>query len=80
LSRVLGNAVDGKLLAGLILFGYFPMSYKYLKILGVKSKEKVNSPKINNQSPGNQWLTLNMTPKLVKENAIAPVINANFFI
>ena len=37
-------------------------------------------PTTNNQSAGCQWLILNKTPKLVKENDSAPVMNANFFI
>jgi len=62
------------------LFDYFPLSYKYLKILGMNNKEKIPIPTINIISAGCQWFILNMTPKPVNENDIAPVINANFFI
>jgi hypothetical protein len=63
-----------------LLFVHFPLSYKYLKILGLNNKEKTPSPTTINKSAGCQWFILNMTPKLVNENENAPVINANFFI
>jgi hypothetical protein len=69
----------GLLWAGLI-FNYFSLLYKYLKILGMNNKEKIPIPTINIISAGCQWFILNMTPKPVNENDIAPVINANFFI
>jgi hypothetical protein len=32
----------------ILLFGYFSLSYKYLKILGVNNKEKIPIPTIIN--------------------------------
>jgi len=52
----------------------------YLKMLGVKNKEKIPIPTTISKSAGCQWFILNKTPRLVNEIDIAPVRNANFFI
>ena len=63
-----------------ILTRCFSLSYRYLKILGEKNKEKMPIPTTSIRSAGCQWFILNTKPRLVNETEIAPVINANFFI